>query len=119
MAFVDAIAPVSLSLRGNSIHARSAPIDTRHRRQYRNEHDTTGRSLRRTAQAAQQHAHNTIHAKPKVTLRPDVRQTINAGIHEYQRDQKALVLSLREVETALGKGKSFAFQTSIVWCSCC
>eukprot|EP00045_Choanoeca_perplexa_P001880 m.22168 g.22168 ORF g.22168 m.22168 type:complete len:402 (-) comp11213_c0_seq1:20-1225(-) len=103
MAFVDGITPMHLSLRGSRIGAYSAPVDSRHHRRYRNEHDTKGRSLRRTAKAAQGRAQQRLGDQPAIVGRPTIRQEINTGIHEYQRDQKALVLSLREVEAALGK----------------
>ena len=104
MPFVDTITPVDLTLRGSSLSSPVAAPDMRLRRQYRNEQDTTGGLLRRKAHTAQQHAQSTLHGKPIVAMRAAIRQTTNTAIHEYQRDQQSLVLSLREVEVAIGKG---------------
>ena len=39
-----------------------------------------------------------------VTRARRLRQETNTGIHEFQRDQQALVLSLREVEASTAQG---------------
>eukprot|EP00049_Salpingoeca_infusionum_P004857 m.84698 g.84698 ORF g.84698 m.84698 type:complete len:417 (+) comp12759_c0_seq2:133-1383(+) len=97
--FQSTMQPMDLSIRGIG-RTRQSPQDLRHTARFAGgAADEEGLDLRRATIRAGKHAKDHIRAKSSPIMRKSIRQETNLSILDYEKSQKTLVLSLRQVET--------------------
>ncbi|EDQ90739.1 uncharacterized protein MONBRDRAFT_36594 [Monosiga brevicollis MX1] len=88
------------TVRGGRVE-RAQPVDMRYTRTYRNDRDPDAAQLRETALGTTSGARRNARTAPTVVPRAAIRRAVDGTIHDTQRDQRVLVLSLREVQARL------------------
>eukprot|EP00056_Hartaetosiga_gracilis_P019604 m.15071 g.15071 ORF g.15071 m.15071 type:complete len:415 (+) comp7805_c0_seq3:55-1299(+) len=100
-AFQSTMNPVDLSIRGHSSHGRRQQQQQRTDLNLSNsfnrmDHDAF--HVRREAQTLKHRSEKHMNGCSQPILRKQIRKETNKSIQDFERDTKALVLSLREVE---------------------
>eukprot|EP00043_Microstomoeca_roanoka_P018101 m.192175 g.192175 ORF g.192175 m.192175 type:complete len:415 (+) comp16764_c0_seq5:130-1374(+) len=102
--FHSTMEPLNLSIRGHTTrpvqHAQKTPTNHLQLSRSFDGRDQEALRLRRETLAAKQKTMAHVEELEIPVLRSTIRQQTNATIQDFERDQKALVLSLREEETA-------------------